>query len=259
MFKHMMFRAMEARSRFSGELGGCDRREVPEAVGPYSAWPPRGFRGHHGRWGRHGHEEFGREGFGGGDGFGPGGPGGFDPGGFGGRGFGGGFGGVFGRGRGFGGGGGRERMFDAGVMRLVILQQLAEEPSYGYQLIKKLEERMAGGYRPSAGVIYPTLTMLEEQGLTSATTNEAGKKVYAVADEGRALLEQNKERLAELESLMSAAGRGFKRGRSPQLMQAFMNLRQAVGAKVQRDNLSEEQTAKIAETINAAAKAIDEL
>ncbi len=253
MFKHMMFRALEARSRFGGESGGCDRREFGEASGPYSAWPPRSPRGHRGRWGRHGREEFGREGFGGGNGFGPGGfdPGGFGPGGFGGRGF--------GRGRGFGGGGGRERMFDSGVMRLVILQQLAEEPSYGYQLIKKLEERMAGGYRPSAGVIYPTLTMLEEQGLTSATTNEAGKKVYAVTDEGRALLQQNKERLEELESLMSAAGRGFKRGRSPQLMQAFMNLRQAVGAKVQRDNLSEEQTAKIAEAINAAAKAIDEL
>ena len=165
----------------------------------------------------------------------------------------------FGRHGGFGPGGGRERMFDSGVMRLVILQQLAEEPSYGYQLIKTLEERMAGGYRPSAGVIYPTLTMLEEQGLTVATTNEAGKKVYSVTDEGRAFLDENKERLAEIQSLMKAAGRGFKRGRSPQIMDAFMKLRAAVGAKASREGMTAEQLKKIAEAITQAAKTIDEL
>jgi DNA-binding PadR family transcriptional regulator len=170
-----------------------------------------------------------------------------------------------GRGEGFGGmgrggfGGGRERMFDSGVMRLVILQQLAEEPSYGYQLIKTLEERMAGGYRPSAGVIYPTLTMLEEQGLTSATTNEAGKKVYAVTEEGHAFLKENKERLDELKSLMNEAGRGFKRGRSPELMESFMRLREAVGIKVKREGATAEQLKKIADIIKAAAKSIDEL
>lgn len=165
----------------------------------------------------------------------------------------------FGRHGGFGPGGGRERMFDGGVMRLVILQQLAEEPSYGYQLIKTLEERMAGGYRPSAGVIYPTLTMLEEQGLTVATTNEAGKKVYSVTGEGRTFLDENKERLAEIKSLMTAAERGFKRGRSPQIMEAFMKLRAAVGAKASREGITSEQVKKIAETITQAAKTIDEL
>ncbi len=171
-----------------------------------------------------------------------------------------------GRGEGFGGpmgrggfGGGRERMFDSGVMRLVILQELAKEPSYGYQLIKTLEERLAGGYRPSAGVIYPTLTMLEEQGLTSATTNDAGKKVYAVTPEGHAFLEENKKRLAEVEALMKVAGRGFQRERSPQIMEAFMDLRRAVSTKMSRESMTEEQVKKMAEAISAAAKSIDEL
>src|SRR5579871_463016 len=77
--------------------------------------------------------------------------------------------------RGFGGG--RERMFDAGEIKLVVLKLLSEQPSYGYQLMKTMEERLAGGYTPSAGVIYPTLTMLEEEGLTSAAAQD-GKKVY---------------------------------------------------------------------------------
>ena len=171
-----------------------------------------------------------------------------------------GFGGERGFGRhGFGPGGGRERLFDNGVMRLVILQQLADEPSYGYQLIKTLEERMAGGYRPSPGVIYPTLTMLEEQGLTVAVANEAGKKVYSVTDEGRAYLSENKERLAQIQSLMKEAGRGFKRGRAPQIMEAFMKLRAAVGAKANRDTMTAEQVKKIADAIAQAAKTIDEL
>src|SRR5450631_3772106 len=75
--------------------------------------------------------------------------------------------GFRGRHRGFerGWGGGRERMFDAGDIKLVILKLLSEQPSYGYQLIKTMEERLSGGYTPSAGVIYPTLTLLEEEGL----------------------------------------------------------------------------------------------
>src|SRR6202046_4643414 len=79
--------------------------------------------------------------------------------------------------RGFGGrrgenrhGRGRERLFEAGDLKLVILKLLSEQPSYGYQLIKTMEERLAGGYSPSAGVIYSTLTMLEEDGLASASS-----------------------------------------------------------------------------------------
>src|SRR5580698_1379604 len=96
-----------------------------------------------------------------------------------------GFGGPGGFGRGFGRefGQGRERMFDAGEIRLVILRLLSSEPSYGYQLIKTMEARLGGGYTPSAGVVYPTLTMLEEAGLIAAT-DTSGKKVYSVTEEG---------------------------------------------------------------------------
>jgi DNA-binding PadR family transcriptional regulator len=176
-------------------------------------------------------------------------------------------GGGFGRGRhgGFGrefgsgfGGGGRERMFDAGEIRLVILRLLSTEPSYGYQLIKTMEARLGGGYTPSAGVVYPTLTMLEEEGLI-APTETSGKKVYSVTEEGLKYLEENKERVGQLFERLEETGRGFRRGRSPELMKAFMDLRGAVASKVWRRNASPEQIKKIAEAIHAAAKAIDEL
>jgi DNA-binding PadR family transcriptional regulator len=166
-----------------------------------------------------------------------------------------------GRGRGgFGGhfGGGRERLFEGGDVKLVILKLLSEQPSYGYQLIKTMEQRLAGGYTPSAGVIYPTLTLLEEEGLATLSA-ENSKKVYSVTPEGLEYLAANKQRVQELFGRLEEAGRGFERGRSPEIMKAFGNLRGAVMARVARGNATPEQILKIAQAIDAAAKAIDEL
>ena len=181
--------------------------------------------------------------------------------GFGGRehgGFGHGFGGRGRGGFGRGFGGGRERLFDAGDIKLVILKLLSEEPSYGYQLIKTMEQRLSGGYTPSAGVIYPTLTMLEEEGLAAASS-ENNKKVYSVTPEGMQYLETNKERIEQLFERLEETGRGFERGRSPELLKAFMNLRGSVVARLSRTSVTPEQICKIKEAIDAAAKSIDEL
>jgi DNA-binding PadR family transcriptional regulator len=155
--------------------------------------------------------------------------------------------------------GGRERLFDGGDIRLVILKLLSEQPSYGYQLIKTMEERLAGGYTPSAGVIYPTLNLLEEEGLTVSSTSEANKKIYSVTPDGLAFLDQNKERVAALFERLEEAGDEFRRGRSPEIMKAFMNLRGAVMARVARGNATPDQLRRIVEAIDAAAKSIDRL
>ncbi len=159
-------------------------------------------------------------------------------------------------GRGFGHG--RERLFDAGDIKLVILKLLSEQPSYGYQLMKTMEERLGGGYTPSAGVVYPTLTMLEEEGLAASTVTD-GKKIYSVTPEGLEYLKANAARVDQLFERLDEAGRGFRRGRSPEILKAFMDLRGAVISKVWRRNATPEQIKKIAEAIHAAAKAIDEL
>ena len=150
-------------------------------------------------------------------------------------------------------------MFDGGELKLVILKLLADQPSYGYQLIKSMEERLSGGYSPSAGVIYPTLTLLEEEGLAIASLSDSNKKVYSLTAEGHQFLESNKERVGELFERIEAVSERFQRGRSPEVMQAFMNLRHTVMARVWRRNVTPEQIRKIAAAIDAAAKAIEEL
>lgn len=100
-------------------------------------------------------------------------------------------------GRGFGGGfgGGAFRvgkMLADGDLRVVVLALLTDTPRHGYDIIKALEERSHGVYSPSPGVVYPTLTYLEELGYVSATA-DGNKKVYAITDTGRAYLAENRE------------------------------------------------------------------
>ncbi len=84
--------------------------------------------------------------------------------------------------------GGRRRMFDQGDVRLVILKLISEKPSHGYEIIKAIEDRLGGAYAPSPGVVYPALTLLEEQGMirvefdrwaAQALCNHAGRRNLA--------------------------------------------------------------------------------
>ncbi len=170
------------------------------------------------------------------------------------------FGGFGGRWEGFehGFGQGRERFFDGGQLRLVILQLIAEKPSYGYEIIKAIEERLSGGYAPSPGIVYPTLTLLEEEGLATVAAAEGNKKLYAATDAGRAVLKENSVILRAIFGRMEQAGKRFGRGRSPQIMRAMMNLKMALGMRVGRGDLNAEQVSRIAEAIDNAARAIDE-
>jgi DNA-binding PadR family transcriptional regulator len=97
------------------------------------------------------------------------------------------------RARGFG----RGRFFGPGEVRLALLDLLGEQPRHGYDLIKALETRSGGAYRASAGTIYPTLQLLEDEGLALAEESE-GKRVYRLTDAGRALLAEERETLEEI-------------------------------------------------------------
>jgi DNA-binding PadR family transcriptional regulator len=169
----------------------------------------------------------------------------------------GGFGGPMGHERGFGGG--RERHFDNGELRFVILQLIADKPSYGYEIIKAIEERLSGAYAPSPGVVYPTLTMLEEEGYATVSSTEGNKKLYAATERGVEYLAENKVVLKAIFGRMEQAGKAFGRGRSPQIMRAIMNLRYALKIRTERGNLSAEQIRKVAEAIDTAARVIDEV
>jgi len=166
---------------------------------------------------------------------------------FGGRGFGGPFGGRF-----------RGRFFETGDLRFVILKLIAEKPRYGYEIIKAIEERLGGSYVPSPGVVYPTLTLLEELGYVTVTTGEGTKKLHTITAEGTAALESNKPTVDALFERMEQAGAAVSRGRSPHIMRAVENFRMALRMKTSQGSLNEEQIRKVVEAIDGAARVIEQ-
>ena len=82
-----------------------------------------------------------------------------------------------------------EGPFQRGAIKYIILQYLRDKPSYGYEIIRALEERFHGLYAPSAGTVYPTLQMFEEMGYVTSVEQD-GKKVYTITDEGKSFLEE---------------------------------------------------------------------
>jgi len=72
-----------------------------------------------------------------------------------------------------------------GDIRTALLAVLTEAPGHGYDVIKNLEEKSGGAWKPSPGSVYPTLQLLEDEGLVRSTERDA-KRVYEITDDGRA-------------------------------------------------------------------------
>ncbi|MCP2636446.1 PadR family transcriptional regulator [Microbacterium sp. HD4P20] len=86
-----------------------------------------------------------------------------------------------------------------GDVRAAVLSLLAEKPMHGYQIIHEIEERSGGSWKPSPGSVYPTLQLLADEGLISATES-AGRKTYSLTDAGREAVDASEERSAPWES-----------------------------------------------------------
>jgi DNA-binding PadR family transcriptional regulator len=93
--------------------------------------------------------------------------------------------------------GGRRRFFEPGQVRLAVLSLLKEGPKHGYEVIKQFEVRSGGLYRASAGTVYPTLQLLEDEGLIVSETVD-GKRVYRITPEGLAELEREADTVEEI-------------------------------------------------------------
>ena len=156
------------------------------------------------------------------------------------------------------------RMLAQGDLRLIALALIAEQPRHGYEIIKVLEEKTAGWYSPSPGIVYPTLTYLEEAGYVTAQA-EGAKKLYTITPEGRAHLEDNRdfvdavlERFATIGEQVSRMRRRFgaeddERGGAtvpPLVRAAIENLREVAAERLEGDAEAE---AKVVEVLARAA------
>ena len=172
--------------------------------------------------------------------------------------------GLFGH-RGVGGPGGMgaddvlraKRILAQGDLRLIALALIAEQPRHGYEIIKLFEEKTGDWYSPSPGIVYPTLTYLEEAGHVTASA-EGSKKLYTITGEGRAYLEANRDVVDAVLDRLTALGervdgwrravrgeRNKQRPLPPLVEAVFDHLRETVGKRLESDGTAEARLVEI--------------
>ena len=149
------------------------------------------------------------------------------------------------------------RMLAQGDLRLIALALIAEAPRHGYEIIKLVEEKTADWYSPSPGIVYPTLTYLEEAGYVTASV-EGTKKLYAITDDGRAYLNVNRQVADAIIARLAALGERAKRMREssddersrrrslpPLVDAALAHLREALGRRLDDEAEAEARLVEI--------------
>ena len=156
-------------------------------------------------------------------------------------------------------GGRRRRVFDSGELQLVLLKLIADQPRHGYELIRAIEELTGGAYVPSPGVIYPTLTLLQDMGRIEEAEAEGPRKPFAITADGTAeLLAKKPEvdalfaRLAELASMRERTDGGPVR-------RAMGNLRTVLLDRLGKDGVQSETMHEVAAILDEAARKIERL
>ena len=155
------------------------------------------------------------------------------------------------------GGGGPGRGFEHGKMKLVLLKLIAEKPSHGYELIKAIEERTGGAYAPSPGVVYPTLTMLEELGFVALDDSDGQRKLCTITAAGKKHLAENRAAIDEMETRLARPRPGRAAEIAPPVTRAMENLRTALQLRLNGPALSREQAQTVAAALDAAAIAVE--
>ena len=162
--------------------------------------------------------------------------------------------------RGHGGrGGGRRRMFDGSELRLVLLKLIEESPRHGYDLIREIEERTGGAYAPSPGVVYPTLTMLEDMGLIEEQKTEGAKKQFAITAAGTAHLAERAEEVEALFARLGELASMRERTDGAPIRRAMGNLRAVLQHRLTASDVDSGTLHDVAAILDEAAQKIERL
>jgi DNA-binding PadR family transcriptional regulator len=151
------------------------------------------------------------------------------------------------------------RMFDGGELRLVLLKLIADAPRHGYDLIREIETLTGGAYAPSPGVVYPTLTMLDDMGFIAQQQSEGAKKAFAITEAGTAELDANKELVEALIARLTAIGEERQKTDSRSIRRAMGNLREALMNRLSAGDIDEDTLHRFVALIDETAQKIERL
>lgn len=143
-------------------------------------------------------------------------------------------------------------------MKYVILRLLEDRPMHGYEVMKELEEQTQGWYKPSPGTVYPTLQWLEDEGLVESEEQE-GKKVYAITDDGRAFLAENRSSVDDIFDRVDELIEGFVGDPMPEVNRSVGRLVSQIYKATWRLRGDDERRRRVAEILERALEELDEV
>jgi DNA-binding PadR family transcriptional regulator len=161
----------------------------------------------------------------------------------------------FGRTRGRGG---RARMFGSGELRLLLLKLIAEQSRHGYELIKAIEDLTGGEYAPSPGVVYPTLSLLVDEGKIAEAALDGPRKAFTITEDGAAELETRGDEADALVQRLAALAEQEPR-ESPPIRRAVANLFIALRERAKSGGFDTDTVHAIADILDEAARKIERL
>lgn len=149
------------------------------------------------------------------------------------------------------------RLFEHGDLRVVLLALVDKKPSHGYELIKAIEEASSGLYVPSPGVIYPTLTLLEEQDFVTPVATGNGRKSYQITEAGKVELQQNQAMVDVIFSRLAQVNRRPEGNLAEGISDAMHRLRHILRSNMVRSDVTPEQVTRINAALMTAVEAIE--
>ncbi len=152
-------------------------------------------------------------------------------------------------------GGRLARLLEHGDLKMLVLHLINEKPRHGYEIIKAIEDLAGGAYAPSPGVVYPTLTLLEEIGQVESTM-EGSRKSFAITPAGAEVLAENK---GAVEAILARIAASQPREQALPVIRAMENLKTALRLKLGGRATSADAARKIADALDAAARQIEEI
>ncbi|MBW1214987.1 PadR family transcriptional regulator [Pantoea allii] len=151
----------------------------------------------------------------------------------------------------------REKMLDAGEIRLLMLHFISQRATHGYELIKCIEELSKGEYSPSPGIIYPNLTWLEEMDAIHIHDPLAARKAFVLTETGHAMLKRDAALLSRLMKRLSSLAVLVNNRSIPEIEQAIYHFKSALNTRLAQQEITDETREKIVAVLMTAADEIN--
>ena len=144
------------------------------------------------------------------------------------------------------------------ALKLVFLALMEAEPRHGYDLIREIETRTGGAYAPSPGIVYPTLTLLEDIGHIEAQASEGAKRQFALSETGKSFLADHRREADTALARLDALGERARPMDAGPIARAMQNLKTALGQRL--SNAPDKKLLfEVADLIDEAARKIERL